>query len=184
MKTLGLVMMALLLCLFTSESVNAQTATGNNTLTLGIPGLALLATDVAPVSLELTTSTAGAQISGGAGTTHVQVSSIVASGATRKITASVTGVPTGTSLAVSAVVPSNANYGGTVGTGLSSVDLINAAAAVDLVTGIGSCFTGSASDDGYTLNYAWNAGAVSDYGSIVELSGGSATVVLTITEDI
>ncbi len=183
MKKISLVFSLLLIVMLFNVQTKAQTATGNNTLVMGIPGLALLATDAASISLELTTSTAGEQIAGGSGTSHVQISSIVASGATRKLTAAVTGVPTGTSLSVSASVPANANFGGTVGTGLSSVDLINSASAVDIVTGIGSCFTGTAADDGYTLDYAWNAGAVGAYGSIVELTGGSATVVLTITDD-
>ena len=174
---LGLMVVAL----FVTSNGYAQTGTGNNTLTLGIPAIALLATDVGAVTLELTTATAGEAISGGEGTTHVQISSIIATGLTRKITASVTGVPAGTSLAVSAVVPSNGNFGGTVGTGLSDVAL--SASAADLVTGIGSCFTGTATDDGYTLNYAWDAGAVGAYGTIVELGSGTATVVLTITED-
>lgn len=177
---LGLSLVALILV--SNLNVNAQTATGNNTLTMGIPAIALLATDVAAVTLELTTSTPGEPISGGEGTTHVQISSIVATGLTRKITASVTGVPTGTSLAVSATIPSNANFGGTVGTGLTSVELTGTAA--DIVTGIGSCFTGTAADDGYTLDYAWDAGAIGAYGTIVEVTGGTATVVLTITDDI
>ncbi len=172
-----------LILLIVSINAQAQTATGNNTLTMGIPAIALLATDVAAVSLELTTAVAGEQVSGGEGTTHVQISSIIGTGLTRKLTASVTGVPVGTSLKVSTTIPGNGNEGGTVGTGSTDMDLINAAAAVDLVTGIGSCFTGVLADDGYTLDYTWNAGSVANYGLIEELSGGTSTVVLTLTED-
>ena len=181
MKKSRLLLAMLLIAIFVSSNVTGQTAAGNNTLTMGIPAIALLATDVGAITLELTTTTAGEPISGGEGTTHVQISSIVTSGLTRKITASVTGVPAGTSLAVSATVPSNGNFGGTVGTGSLDVDL--SASAADIVTGIGSCFTGTATDDGYTLDYAWDAGAIGAYGTIVETGSGTATVVLTITED-
>lgn len=182
MKTFSIFLIVFAVALSGSLNLRAQTATGNNSLTMGIPAIALLATDVSAVTLQLTTSTAGEAISGGIGTTHVQISSIVTSGNTRKINASVTGVPAGTSLAVSATVPTNGNFGGTVGTGLPDITLT--ASAADLVTGIGSCFTGTASDDGYVLDYEWDSGVPGSYGTIVELSGGTATVVLTLTDDI
>ena len=139
MKKSLLILSFFAVALLFSGNINAQTATGNNILTLGIPGIALLATDVAPVELTLTTNTAGAMIAGGTGQTHVQISSIVASGLSRTINATVTGVPAGTALSVTTTSPSNGNQAGVVGTGISSVNLINSTPAVDLVTGIGSC---------------------------------------------
>ncbi|MBT4968184.1 MAG: hypothetical protein HN704_04940 [Bacteroidetes bacterium] len=177
-----LLLSLLLVAIICASNLRAQTATGNNTLTMGIPAIALLATTT-DVTLELTTTTAGEAISGGQGTAYVQISSIVASGLTRKITATVTGVPTGTALSVSAVAPSGGNSGGTLGTGETAVSLVNSDPAVDIVTGIGSCFTGVSATDGYTLTYDWDSGAVGDYGTIVEVAAGTATVVLTITED-
>jgi hypothetical protein len=161
----------------------AQTATAssNHTLTMGIPEVCLLGTGAAAISLQLTTATAGNQISGGTGTGYAQVASIVSASETRTITASVTGVPAGTSLEVTTTPPSGGNAGGVLGTGSTAKPLVNAAAAVTLVTGIGSCYTGSASTDGYTLDYAWNS-AVGSYGSIVATTGSTATVVLTITD--
>ncbi len=161
-------------------------ATANQELTMGIPEVLLIdavndAGVVGAVSLELTTVTAGTAISGGTGTSYAQVSSIVASGQTRTITAAVTGVPAGTALSVTTTVPSNANQAGTVGTGTSNVPLINAAAASTIVSGIGSCYTGTSSGDGYQLDWIWDAGAAGDYGSIVATTGSTATVVLTIT---
>ena len=157
-----------------------STATSNHTLTMGIPEVCLLGTSAAAISLQLTTTTAGNQISGGTGTGYAQVSSIVSVNETRTITASVTGVPAGTSLAVNTSPPSGGNSGGVLGTGSTNKSLVNAASAVTLVTGIGSCYTGSASTDGYTLDYTWSS-ALGSYGSIVASSGATATVVLTIT---
>ncbi len=148
---------------------------------MGIPEVCLLGTDGVAVSLQLTTSVAGEQISGGTGTSYAQVSSIISSGETRTITATITGVPTGTSLAVDTAIPSSGNEGGTLGTGTTGIALVNSAPEVTLVTGIGSCYTGVASTDGYVLNYAWDAGASGTYGNIVATSGSTATVVLTIT---
>lgn len=165
-----------------SINARAQTATAssNHVLTMGIPEVCLLGTGAAAISLQLTTTTAGNQISGGTGTGYAQVASIVGSAETRTITAAVTGVPSGTTLEVTTTPPSGGNSGGILGTGSTAKPLINAAAAVTLVTGIGSCYTGSASTDGYQLDYAWNS-AVGSYGSIVATTGSTATVVLTIT---
>lgn len=167
-----------------SMQVMAQTstATSNHSLTMGIPEVCLLGTGAAAISLELTTTTAGNQISGGTGTGYAQVASIVSASETRTITASVTGVPAGTSLEVTTTPPSGGNSGGVLGTGSSAKPLINGAAAVTLVTGIGSCYTGSASTDGYVMDYTWNSGGAGSYGSIVATTGTSATVVLTITD--
>lgn len=158
----------------------SSTATSNHSLTMGIPEVCLLGTSAAAISLQLTTTTAGNQISGGTGTGYAQVSSIVSSGETRTITAAVTGVPTGTSLSVTTTPPSGGNSGGVLGTGSTNAALVNGASAVTLVTGIGSCYTGAASTDGYTLDYTWSS-ALGSYGSIVASAGATATVVLTIT---
>ena len=156
-------------------------ATSNHSLNMGIPEVCLLDTDPGAISLELTTTEAGAAITGGTGTGYAQVSSIVSAAETRTITASITGVPSGTSLTVAADIPTNGNEGGVLGTGSSATTLTNGAAAVDLVTGIGSCFSGTAASDGYIFSYVWDC-AVGSYGTIVATTGSTATVVLTITD--
>ena len=164
-----------------TTNVNAQ-ASSSQDLTMGIPEVCLLGTPAGAISLELTTATAGAAITGGTGTSYAQVSSIVSVAETRTITASISGVPSGTTLAVDTAIPTNGSQGGTLGTGTSSVALVNSASAVNLVTSIGSCYTGTAVTDGYVLSYTWDAGAAGDYGSIVATAGSTATVVLTITD--
>ena len=167
--------------LITTNILGQATATSNHTLTMGIPEVCLLSTDAAAIALELTTTTAGAQITGGTGTGYAQVASIVSAAETRTITASITGVPAGTGLVVDTDIPINGNEGGVLGTGTASVALVNGAGAVDLITGIGSCFTGTAASDGYVFSYTWDC-AVGSYGSIVATVGSTATVVLTITD--
>lgn len=162
-------------------SYNVIAQTSNHSLTMGIPEVILLGTDAAAIPLSLTTNVAGDQITGGVGTGYAQVSSIVSAAETRTITASITGVPSGTTLSVDTSIPNNGNQGGVLGTGTTSVALVNAAAAVTLVTAIGSCFTGNASTDGYELAYTWDA-STGTYGSIVATVGTTATVVLTITD--
>ena len=155
--------------------------TNNHSLDMGIPEVCLLDTDAGAISLELTTTEAGAQITGGTGTGYAQVSSIVSAAETRTITASITGVPAGTGLVVDTDIPTNGSEGGVLGTGTTSVALVNGAGAIDLITGIGSCFTGTAASDGYVFSYTWDC-AVGSYGSIVATTGSTATVVLTITD--
>lgn len=147
-------------------------------LSMGIPEVCLLGTQDATIVLELTTTIAGDSINGGTGSGYAQVSSIISSAETRTITGSVTGVPAGTVLGVSTVLPSNGNQGGTLGTGSSNVTLSGTDAT--LVTGIGSCYTGNGATDGYQFNYLWNAISGS-YSSITAVAAASATVTLTIT---
>ncbi len=187
MKKLILITGILSICLLINVNIFAQgTATSNQELTMGIPEVLLInavndAGVTGAVSLELTATVAGNAISGGEGTSYAQVSSIIATGETRNITAAVTGVPAGTALSVSTAVPASGNQAGTLGTGTSDVSLVNSAAASNIVTGIGSCYTGTAAGDGYSLAWTWDAGAAGDYGSIVATVGATATVVLTIT---
>ena len=182
MKNLKLTIGMMVACFMLTMNVSAQDSeTSNHSLDMGIPEVCLLDTDAGAISLELTTTEAGAQITGGSGTGYGQVSSIVGAAETRTITASITGIPSGTALNVDTAIPSNGNQGGTLGTGTSSIELVNAAGAVTLVTAMGSCFTGTASSDGFVFSYTWDAGDVGDYGSIVATTGSTATVVLTIT---
>jgi len=162
-----------------SLKVSAQGASSNHNLLMGIPEVCLLTAPSANISLILTTSTAGTAISGGTGFGYTQISSIVSASELRTITALVTGVPAGTSLAVTTEVPTNANKAGILGTGTTNVNLSGTAA--NLVTEIGSCYTGVAADDGYKLTYLWNAGTSGNYGTIVATAGASAVVVLTVT---
>jgi hypothetical protein len=169
-----------------SVNVSAQESS-NQELTMGISEVQLIKAVNAEgvtgaIVLELTTTVAGTAISGGTGTSYAHVSSIVTSLQTRKMTASVTGVPTGTELSVATLVPTTGSFDGTVGTGTN--EQVLSATAVDIATGIGSCYTGNAAGDGYRLNYTWEAGTPGTYGTIFATGGTNATVVLTLTAGI
>jgi hypothetical protein len=90
-----------------------------------------------------------------ANTNYLQYTSIVADGATRKITGAITGaspVPNGLVLRV---VPSSAtgNKVGAVGSAVPTTVTLGTVAA-DIVTGIGSGYTGTAATDGVKLTYS------------------------------
>jgi hypothetical protein len=171
--------------LLLTTNLFAQTNQSTQELTMGIPEVLLInavnaSGQVAAVSLQLTTTTAGDAINGGTATSYAQVSSIVAASKTRSITASVTGVPAGTTLDVLGVVPSASGDGdGTFGSSAGSITLDGT--AKNIFTGIGSCYTGTSAGDGYQLNWTWNAGAAGTYSNIVATGGATATVTFTIT---
>ena len=169
--------------LLLAPNLVAQTNTTTQVLTMTIPQVLLInAVDttgtVASIALQLNTNIAGNEITGGTGASYAQVSSIIASGQTRTIQASYDVLPAGTSLSVTGVLPNSGDGNGTYGTAVSSVTL--STSAQDIFTGIGSCYTGTASKDGYRLNWQWNAVGGS-YSSIVATGGTSTTVTLTIT---
>ena len=183
LKLLTKLLMAGAFLLLTTNLFAQNTSTQE--LTMGIPEVLLInavnsSGNVAAVSLQLTTTTAGDAINGGTATSYAQVSSIVAQSQSRSITASVTGVPAGTTLDVLGVVPSaSGDADGAFGSSAGSVTL--GTTAVNIFTGIGSCYTGTAAGDGYQLNWTWNAGAAGTYANIVATGGATATVTFTIT---
>lgn len=184
MKKLLLIIGMICIGMMMNINVFSQTNTSNQELTMGIPEVLLInavnaSGATGAVSLDLVAGAAGTAIAGGTGTSYAVVSSIVATGQTRIINASVTGVPTGTSLSLTTAVPTSGNGAGVFGTGTTGVALVNSAGAANIVTGVGSCYTGVAAEDGYILNWIWDA-ALGDYGTIVSVTGATATVVLTI----
>lgn len=188
MKTLKLfskiTMAGLFLLMTTNLFAQAQTNTSTQVLTMGIPQVSLInavdgSGNTAAVALALTTDVAGTAITGGAGKSYAQVSSIVATSATRTIQASYDHIPSGTTLDVTGELPTSGNGGGVFGVSTNTVTL--STTAQDIFTGIGSCYTGTAALDGYVLNWQWNAATASDYGTIVATTGSSTTVTLTIT---
>lgn len=176
------------LLMFLTTNLFAQNADNTTQdLTLGLPAVHLIyavdssATHQA-IDLSLTTNRAGTKITGGSGTSYLQVSCIVAtSGATNTVNATVTGLPSGTTLDVTTTAPTiTTDADGTYGTGLGPVTLSGTAA--DIITGIGSCYTGTGHGEGYVLKWQWNAGGTGvSYSDIVATGSTTATVTMTIT---
>lgn len=98
---------------------------------------------------------------------------------TRKVTAQITGgsVPTGVDLKVSAAAAASGSEG-TVGTPAGTITL--SSTAQDLITGIGSCFTGDGSSKGHNLTYSFSL-QPNNYGQVYSLASAGITVTYTIT---
>ena len=181
LKLLSKILMAGALMMLTTH-LFAQAGT-TQALTMGIPAISLIqAVDtnaaVAAVSLQLTTTIAGDQVTGGTGTSFAQVSSIVGSGQSRIITVSSTTVPAGTTLDVTGLLPW-ADAGGVLGSPATATNINGTAQTV--FSGIGSCYTGTGKGDGYVFHWKWNAGSAANYGLIVATAGSTTSVTITIS---
>ncbi len=166
-------------------------------MTVGLIGLAMAATDDATQNLTLAVSeicvldvtgnpgviTVVAPGTGGQtpanpsdNSTYAQYTSTVASGLTRNMTAQWGGAdaaPAGTSLDLTA-----APAGGTQGVtaGLITVS----SSAQNIITGIGSCATGTSDTDGAQLTYTL---MIDDVTALVAGDSQSVTITLTLAED-
>jgi len=182
-KSFLLLSVALLGAVVCSPAIG-QTNAATHDLSLGMPEINLLSSNSSTVNLELTTNVAGeaVQSSISDSTARVKISSVVAGVQSRTLSASVSAgsVPAGTQLRLVAKAP-NANFGGTTGTLGSEATLSGSAA--NIITGIGSCFSGTGSDDGYVLKYTWGLdNPAATYGAVRAVSGGSSvTVTLTLS---
>lgn len=163
--------------------LNAQTWVAGQNVTLNVNDYALIATNNATVSMNMTTSTAGNSVAQTSNNSlYVKISSIVPSGQRRLITARISNgtVPAGTTLTIQSASCTTAHSGGTRGyawpfaTTLSTSDQF-------LVWGIGTCYTGTGSTDGYRMTFTWKLNNNADYSAI---SSGTyvITVVFTLTE--
>lgn len=166
-------------------------------LTLGVTGSALLAVWApAPVGLSL----GGAEQAGAAitpvstdATSRLKISSLASEVGgvtkTRYITASVTGATGGcvghhTVLSVQLLAP-NANFSGGTNGGILTVGLqpvsnhtVNTA-AVTLVSGITTCWSGTVDGDGYIINYEYKGDGVLGVNST---SSAATTITFTIVD--
>lgn len=176
------VMTVVFLMLF-ATNLYSQSNTYTQTITITIPQVMLVNAVTASgvigaVSINLTSSAAGAEIQNGTGTSYAQVSSIVVSGQTRTIQASYDEIPVGTTLSVTGVTPT-VNGQGSFGTSAGTLTL--STASQDLFTGIGSCYTGTSAGDGYELEWHLNPGPQGTYSLVTETTGFTTIVTFTIT---
>ena len=179
MKKIKLIVAIGFLVFLGSKASAQDTQTDNHTITVVVPNVALLdleattrnfsATFVQPTPLE-----AGDRLTNPANNTDLWLnySSIVAaSGITsRRVQAKVSALVPGVDIAVTAGAASTG--GGTRGTG-STITLT--ATDQNLVTAIGSAFTGSGISNGHQLTYAFTA-LDANYGNL-----RTASPVITVT---
>ncbi|MDP4276704.1 MAG: hypothetical protein Q8914_03625 [Bacteroidota bacterium] len=183
MKKRTLILGAVMIGAMCGYTVLGQTAT--NDLSLGMPEVLLLKSNSTTVNLTLTPQEAGLPVLSSLSNSdaRVLVSSVVSGTQTRTMTASISAgtVPAGTYLKIQALTP-NTNFVGTAGTMGSEATLVNGGDAQIIITGIGTCYSGTASDDGYGLKYTYGiSGSTADYALIRASGGASVTVTLTLS---
>jgi hypothetical protein len=174
--------LALTLSLLSTSIYAVDTNVATSTLTLGVPEVSLLHTNGGVISLTLQHQDAGMSIetSKSDSTTRLLVSSVITS-ATRTLSAKITSgsVPTGTLLKLIAMQP-NASFVGTSGSLGAQITLD--ATDRPLVTGIGTCYSGTGASDGYPLKFTYALDSnPATYGNLRATSGTSVVVTLTLT---
>lgn len=165
------------------ESYSQGTNQASNTISLGMPEVLLLKSNTPLINLTLSPQEAGQAVeqSKSDSTARILISSVVTGNQTRNLSASVTGgaVPAGTFLRVIALTP-NSSFIGTRGSLDAEVELD--ASAKNIITGIGTCYSGTGADDGYILKYTFGVlTAAGSYGLIRASSGTEVTVTLTLS---
>ncbi len=179
---LGLIILTNLSIVSAQDGSNTAT----NVVSLGMPEVYMLASNSATVNLTLTPTTAGnAVVSSVADSTaRVLISSVVAEAQTRTLTAKISAgsVPAGTYLNLVAQTP-NATFVGTAGTFAAEIQL--SATDQNIITGIGTCYSGTSSDDGYKMKYTYGVPESTEQYDLIRASGGSAvTITFTLSAGI
>ena len=178
----------ILLCLiltFTLMSCyvrGADTNIASTTLTLGVSEVALLKTSAGVINLTLAHQDVGMPVepSKSDSTARLLISSVITS-ETRTLSAKITSgnVPAGSHLALVALQP-NANFVGNSGTLGSQMTLD--ATDRPIVAGIGTCYSGTGSDDGFPLKFTFALDLESgSYGALRATTGVQIVVTLTLT---
>ncbi len=171
-----------------------DTNKASHLVNINIPQVALLdlevATGTTAITLDGTAPTeAGLPMTFGAAATNATIwmnySSIVKGALTRKVSVQITNgeVPTGLKLTVLAGTASS-DGAGTKGTANATATTILKASATDIVTGIGSTYTGNGANKGrnltYKLDYATSETA--DYANLRFDSVGALTITYTLSD--
>ncbi|MBI5916615.1 MAG: hypothetical protein HY842_14655 [Bacteroidetes bacterium] len=173
-----------------SQAFSQDTNEDSHTLTVDIPEVALL--DIEPTGSTITLSPAAPTEAGNpidftADTDNslwLNYSSIIGTSPdnSRKVTVAVTGtLPTGANLKVLAGAYSGSGAG-TTGAPTAIVTLAAAATDYDIVTGIGSCYTGNGASNGHNLTYSLTENSGS-YGSLNFDTDYTLTVTYTLSDN-
>ncbi|MFA6260567.1 MAG: hypothetical protein WC760_03805 [Bacteroidia bacterium] len=163
--------------------VSAQNWVAGQNVTLNVNDYALIATNNAPVSMSLTSATAGAAVTQVSNSSlYVKISSRVPGNTRRQITARISSgsVPTATTLTLLPAACTTTNSGGVLGTPISSAITLTGSDQ-PIVNQIGTCYTGAGNTDGYQITFTWRV--VNPTTSYQQLASGSynVTVVFTLT---
>ena len=184
-RKLLVISIALFGTLLSFNAMGQTTNTSVNTLNLGLQEVSMIHGSTNPVNLTLTPQSAGLAVkpSVSDSTARVLVSSVVTGANTRTMSVVFTGeLPGGTYLTLQARDP-NGNFVGTAGTmGSLATYSTSGGAAQDIISGIGTCYSGTGSDDGFKLLYTFGISATTEnYGDIRAVGGQSVTATFTLT---
>jgi len=160
----------------------ADTEVTTQALNLAVNGSALLAIKTPAISLVLSgAAEAGAAIKTVAAdsTTRLRISSLVdGTTTTRSISAKLSAQPVGANLIISVLAPTTSFLSGSSVQGtLNSNVILSAATALDIVTGIGTCWSGIETDSGYVIKYTYK---MIDGAPVV--TGTAVTVTYTLSD--
>lgn len=147
----------ILISVLVSGKTVAQSTTAGDQLTLNIQDFCLIATNGAVVSMNLVTSEAGTPVASVSNSNmYVKITSTVPGSTSRMITAKMSSgtIPAGTRLTLQAALSTNLNGAGRKGV-VVVTPIILSTTDQDLITGIGSYYTGTGNTDGYRLTYVW-----------------------------
>jgi len=171
-----------MLAAFILISINVRTQDSNEaneTINYSMPAMRVLDLEGTAPSLTFVAPTEGGTniADATANSSWINYTSIVSSGVTNKITVSISGnaVPDGTQLKVEAAEYTG-NGDGTFGT--PSGQIILSSSAQELITAIGSCYTGTGNTNGHQLTYTWSI-EPDGYASLA--AGGSSGITATYT---
>ena len=185
MKTLAVITLTVLFLTSAATIFAQDTNTDSHDISISIPELALLDLEGGPsVSLSpaLPTEAGDAFDFSGAtdNSTWANYSSIVASGTARRVTAAITAgaVPAGLALKVTAGSYSGSGKGAL---GASAGQITLSSTAQDVVTGIGSSYTGNGVSNGHNLAYALELTSADDYDQLVQ-TNATVTITYTLTD--
>ena len=150
-----------------------------HSLDISIPEVALVDIEGgASISYDLTANEAGNALASESSDSDLWLNytSVVASGATNKITVQIDALVPGVEIGLDVAAYSGTSGEGIMGTAPGTTITLGTE-AVDIITGIGSCYTGNGNANGHQLTYDISL-ASGDFGNIV---GGSADISRTVT---
>jgi len=177
-QLLSLVAISGLMALATAAFATGVSTTATSSFNTDVNEMAVLNIAGYPGNLVLgAPGTGGTTIDNASdATTYAQYTSVIATGKTRILDAKISAgsIPAGTTLKLTAGNPGGT---GNVGTKAAQVTLTGTAASI--VTGIGSCNTGTGDTDGTNLSYQLSVSAI---GSLVKTALNNVTVTFTLND--
>jgi len=173
-------MMAVTMGLVTTNAMAQDGAEAGEAVTYSLPAMEILDVEgLAPTLTFVVPTEAGTAIGEvTSNTSWINYTSIIETGSTNKVSVILSGtaVPVGTTLKV--VAAAHAGTGdGTYGTPAATVTLSQT--AQDLITTIGSCYTGTGNANGHQLTYTWSVNPDA-YASVVAAGAADITATYTI----